>query len=106
MAAGIDKSNLNPPLKAEFELRNSRIGASRSSAFRSLTLFDQLSKTRKQRRRIVGPRRGFRVILHTKDGLPFVAQAFNGLVVQVNAVDCNFPRQARGIDRETMILRG
>ena len=49
--------------------------------------------------------RSFRMILNAENRLALVSHAFDGPVVQIDAVDRNIGRQRGGIDRETVVLR-
>ena len=54
----------------------------------------------------MGTRRRFGVVLDAENFLFLVAQALDGLVIEIDAVHFHFGRQARGVHRETVILRG
>ena len=49
--------------------------------------------------------RSLRMILNAENRLAFVSHAFDGPVVQIDAIDRNIGRQGGGIDREAMVLR-
>src|SRR6516164_2487504 len=50
-------------------------------------------KPRKKRRRVMRSRRGLGMVLHAKDGLPFVMQALDRLIVEVDPVHGDFRGQ-------------
>ena len=52
----------------------------------------------------MGTGRGFRVVLDAVDGFGFVAHAFDGLVVEVDAVDGDIFGKAGSVDSETVVL--
>ena len=52
------------------------------------------------------PGRGFWMILHAEDRQLFVPHSFNRVVVQIDVADLDIFRKRRGIDRESVILRG
>src|SRR5207249_11594843 len=49
--------------------------------------------------------RSFRMILNAENRLALVSHAFDGPVVQIDAIDRNIGRQRGWIDREAMVLR-
>ena len=46
------------------------------------------------------------MVLHAENWLGTMAQTFNGLVVEIDAVDLDFGRKRRGIYYETVVLGG
>jgi hypothetical protein len=66
---------------------------------------NQRAEFGKQRRRIVRPGRRFGMILHAKNRLGLVAQALDGLIVQIDAVYRDAGRQRFRVHGKTMILR-
>src|SRR5260221_2758706 len=69
-------------------------------------LFDERTELGEQRRGIMRAGRGFRMILHGEHRLGLVPHAFDGLVVQVDAVHDNVGRQTGHVHRIAVILRG
>ena len=46
------------------------------------------------------------MVLHAENRLGTMAQSFDGLVVEVDAVDFDFGRKCRGINGKTVVLGG
>ena len=52
----------------------------------------------------MGARRGFRVVLYAENWLGTVTQAFDGSVVEIDAINFNFLRKCCGIHGKTVVL--
>src|SRR5439155_11846234 len=86
-------------------LRQVKLFIRRTTLLRSMSL-NQRAEFIEQRGRVMRTGRRFRMILHAEDRPGFVPHAFDGLVVQVDAIDRNPGRQRGGIDRKAVVLRG
>ena len=65
---------------------------------------DQLAKLFEQDRRVVRARRSFGMILDAEDRFNFVTHAFDGVVVEVDAIDFDVAGKRIGVHREAVIL--
>src|SRR5690606_8368900 len=72
-----------------------------------LALFDELVEVDKERVGVVRAGGGFRVVLHREDRQLLVAQALDGVIVEIDFRDDGVAGlEALGIRREAVVLRG
>ena len=60
------------------------------SYVKQLVLDGQFPKSAKKTPGIMGARRGFWMVLHTENRLGSMAQAFHGLVIEIDTIDLDF----------------